>query len=102
MANRYLKGDSAGIPKDPVRAVQLFKQGVAGGNVSAMISLAWCYRKATGVEKDAAAAAELYRRAAQAGNADAMSFLGQCYQVFSVYLPNQLASEWRGRGKGPS
>ena len=55
---------SIGLPRDPLRAAQLFNDAAEAGNPAAMRHLAALYRAGVGVPKDQAKADELVDRAA--------------------------------------
>lgn len=65
---------------DPDRAVALFREAAARGNVRAQYALGWAHAKGRGVPVDYAQAAEWYRVAATAGgDAEAQFALGDLY-----------------------
>ncbi|MBO9435023.1 caspase family protein [Ruegeria sp. R13_0] len=57
---------------DVERAVTLYKQAAAEGDLRAMVSLAQLHESGTGVPQDMGTALDLYERAAEGGSADAM------------------------------
>jgi TPR repeat protein len=57
---------------DVERAVTLYKQAAAEGDLRAMVSLAQLHESGTGVPQDMGTALDLYERAAAGGSADAM------------------------------
>lgn len=57
---------------DVERAVTLYNQAAAEGDLRAMVSLAQLHESGTGVPQDMTAALDLYERAAEGGSADAM------------------------------
>ena len=57
---------------DVDRAVALYQQAAAEGDLRAMVSLAQLHESGTGVPQDMARALDLYERAAEGGSSDAM------------------------------
>lgn len=68
LGNCYLSG-SYGFPKQPRKAVNLFRLAAERGNAFAMVSLATCYVTATGIRRDDVVA-ESWLNSALAANAD--------------------------------
>jgi soluble lytic murein transglycosylase-like protein len=64
-AQAYEHGD--GVPRDPVRAVQLYCRASRYGDAEAQYSLAWMLTNARGIERDDAQAAHLFAAAAEQG-----------------------------------
>lgn len=76
---RYAKGD--GVPKDSVKAVELFRKAAAQGYASAMNNLGWMYANGEGVSQSHWQALDLYRVAAERGSAQANANLGNAYEI---------------------
>lgn len=57
-----------GVPKDPIRAAQLYCEAARGGDPEAMFGLGWMYANGRGVDRDDALAASLFARAASYGH----------------------------------
>ena len=60
-----------GVPRDPVRAAQLYCRAARQGDAQAQYSLAWMLTNARGVERDDVQAAHLFAAAAEQGIAQA-------------------------------
>lgn len=72
-----LESGESGVPRDVMRAKQLYERAVGAGNADAMNNLGRLLHTARGgVPKDAARAKQLYARAVKHGNVDAMNNLG--------------------------
>ena len=56
-----------GVPRDPVRAAQLYCRAARYGDAQAQYSLAWMLTNARGIERDDAQAAHLFAAAAEQG-----------------------------------
>jgi uncharacterized protein len=69
-----------GVPRDPARATQLFRNAADAGLGTAQFDLASCYEAGQGVPQDFAVAAEWYRKAAQQGDPGAQNNLASMYQ----------------------
>jgi TPR repeat protein len=70
-----------GVPKDQVRAVQLFEQAMLGGDDSAPANLASQYEAGEGVPKDLAKARILYEVGATYGDQIAQQALARLKNV---------------------
>ena len=77
----YLYGEGrAGLPKDDVEAVRLFRLAVAQSDAEAMSNLGVMYEKGRGgLAVDEVEALRLYREAANQGNPAALNNLGTAY-----------------------
>ena len=73
----YAKGES--VPKDTLKAAELWQKAAAQGNAGAQISLGAIYAKGEGVRKDAVKAIDWYQKAAAQGDADAQFALGMMH-----------------------
>ncbi|MFO1325823.1 MAG: transglycosylase SLT domain-containing protein [Rubrivivax sp.] len=60
-----------GVPRDPVRAAQLYCRAARFGDAEAQYSLAWMLTNARGIERDDAQAAHLFSAAGEQGHAQA-------------------------------
>ena len=69
----YEYGD--GVPRDPVRAAQLYCRAARYGDPQAQYSLAWMLTNARGIERDDAQAAHLFAAAAEQGMVQAQNML---------------------------
>lgn len=69
----YEHGD--GVPRDPVRAAQLYCRAARYGDAEAQYNLAWMLTHARGIERDDAQAAHLFAAAAEQGMAQAQNML---------------------------
>jgi soluble lytic murein transglycosylase-like protein len=69
----YEHGD--GVPRDPVRAAQLYCRAARYGDPQAQYSLAWMLTHARGIERDDAQAAHLFAAAAEQGMVQAQNML---------------------------
>jgi len=69
----YEHGD--GVPRDPVRAAQLYCRAARYGDPQAQYSLAWMLTNARGIERDDAQAAHLFAAAAEQGLVQAQNML---------------------------
>jgi soluble lytic murein transglycosylase-like protein len=58
---------SDGLPRDPVRAAQLYCRAARFGDAESQYSLAWMLTNARGIERDDAQAAHLFAAAAEQG-----------------------------------
>jgi len=72
-AQAYENGE--GVPKDPMRAADLYCEAARGGDPEAMFGLGWMYANGRGVPRDDALAASLFARAASYGHAYAQRML---------------------------
>jgi soluble lytic murein transglycosylase-like protein len=72
-AMAYENGE--GVPKDQLRAAQLYCTAARDGDPEAMFSLGWMYANGRGVARDDAIAASLFARAASFGHAHARQML---------------------------
>ena len=64
-----------GVPRDPVRAAQLYCRAARYGDPQAQYSLAWMLTNARGIERDDAQAAHLFAAAAEQGMVQAQNML---------------------------
>ena len=64
-----------GVPRDPVRAAQLYCRAARYGDAQAQYSLAWMLTNARGIERDDAQAAHLFAAAAEQGLEQARNML---------------------------
>ncbi len=69
----YEHGD--GVPRDPVRAAQLYCRAARYGDAEAQYNLAWMLTNARGIERDDAQAAHLFAAAAEQGMTQAQNML---------------------------
>jgi hypothetical protein len=69
-----------GVPRDPARATQLFRNAAEAGLDTAQFDLASCYEAGQGVPQDFGVAAEWYRKAAKQGDPGAQNNLASMYQ----------------------
>jgi len=69
----YEHGDN--VPRDPVRAAQLYCRAARYGDPQAQYSLAWMLTNARGIERDDAQAAHLFAAAAEQGMVQAQNML---------------------------
>ncbi len=69
----YEHGD--GVPRDAVRAAQLYCRAARYGDPEAQYSLAWMLTNARGIERDDAQAAHLFAAAAEQGMVQAQNML---------------------------
>ena len=72
-AQAYEYGD--GVPRDPVRAAQLYCRAARYGDAQAQYNLAWMLTNARGIERDDAQAAHLFAAAAEQGMVQAQNML---------------------------
>ena len=71
----YEHGD--GVPRDPVRAAQLYCRAARYGDPEAQFNLAWMLTNSRGVERDDAQAAHLFAAAAEQGMVQAQNMLAR-------------------------
>jgi soluble lytic murein transglycosylase-like protein len=64
-----------GVPKDPLRAAELYCQGARAGDAESQFSLGWMHANARGVTRDDAIAAYFFRLAAEQGHEHAKRML---------------------------
>lgn len=69
----YEHGD--GVPRDPVRAAQLYCRAARYGDAEAQYNLAWMLTNSRGIERDDAQAAHLFAAAAEQGLTQAQNML---------------------------
>jgi soluble lytic murein transglycosylase-like protein len=69
----YEHGD--GVPRDPVRAAQLYCRAARFGDAEAQYNLAWMLTNARGIERDDAQAAHLFAAAAEQGMTQAQNMI---------------------------
>jgi TPR repeat protein len=77
LGEAYESGE--GLPKDAVKAVDLFRQAAGKGVARAQFRLGRMYARGTGVPKDAVRAADLIKQSAQNDYAKAQAALGAMY-----------------------
>ncbi len=65
-----------GVPRDAVRAAQLYCRAARYGDAESQFSLAWMLTNSRGIERDDAQAAHLFAAAAEQGLAQAQNMLG--------------------------
>ncbi len=66
-----------GIPRNPVKAIELYCEAARLGDVEAQYNLGWMYAMGRGIERDDATAAYFFNMAAQQGDALAERMLRQ-------------------------
>ncbi len=71
----YEHGD--GVPRDPVRAAQLYCRAARYGDAEAQYNLAWMLTNSRGIERDDAQAAHLFAAAAEQGMVQAQNMLAK-------------------------
>jgi soluble lytic murein transglycosylase-like protein len=69
----YEHGD--GVPRDPVRAAQLYCRAARYGDPESQFNLAWMLTNSRGIERDDAQAAHLFAAAAEQGMVQAQNML---------------------------
>jgi soluble lytic murein transglycosylase-like protein len=69
----YEHGD--GLPRDPVRAAELYCRAARYGDAEAQFNLAWMLTNSRGIERDDATAAHLFAAAAEQGMPQARNML---------------------------
>jgi soluble lytic murein transglycosylase-like protein len=69
----YEHGD--GVPRDPVRAAELYCRAARYGDAEAQYNLAWMLTNSRGIERDDATAAHLFAAAAEQGMPQAQNML---------------------------
>ncbi len=69
----YEHGD--GVPRDPVRAAELYCRAARHGDAEAQFNLAWMLTNSRGIERDDAQAAHLFAAAAEQGLVQAQNML---------------------------
>lgn len=72
-ATAYEHGD--GVPRDPVRAAELYCRAARYGDAEAQYNLAWMMTNSRGIERDDATAAHLFAAAAEQGFVQAQNML---------------------------
>ena len=65
-----------GVPRDAVRAAQLYCRAARYGDAESQFNLAWMLTNSRGIERDDAQAAHLFAAAAEQGLAQAQNMLG--------------------------
>jgi soluble lytic murein transglycosylase-like protein len=70
-AQRYEHGDD--LPRDPVRAAELYCRAARYGDADSQYSLAWMLTNSRGIERDDATAAHLFAAAAEQGHRQALN-----------------------------
>jgi TPR repeat protein/CHAT domain-containing protein len=78
LATLYLNG--TGVPKEPVRALELLRRAAEAGFSLSRFQLGVLYARGQYVERDLAVAAEWYQKAAEQGDANAQNELGTMFQ----------------------
>ena len=66
-----------GVPKDPVRAAELYCRAARHGDAEAQYSLAWMMTNSRGIERNEAVAAHLFAAAAEQGFEQARNILAR-------------------------
>jgi soluble lytic murein transglycosylase-like protein len=66
-----------GVPRDPVRAAELYCRAARHGDAESQFSLAWMLTNARGIERDEAQAAHLFAAAAEQGYEQARNILAR-------------------------
>jgi len=66
-----------GVPRDPVRAAELYCRAARHGDAEAQYSLAWMMTNSRGIERNEAEAAHLFAAAAEQGLAQARNILAR-------------------------
>ncbi len=74
-AKSYEYGE--GVPRDPVRAAELYCRAARHGDPEAQYSLAWMLTNSRGIERDEAQAAHLFAAAAEQGYEQARNILAR-------------------------
>ena len=77
-AKAYEFGD--GLPRDPVRAAELYCRAARHGDAEAQYSLAWMMTNSRGIERNEAEAAHLFAAAAEQGYVQAKNMLARLGQ----------------------
>jgi TPR repeat protein len=78
------------VPENPAKAIELYRQALAGGDAQAAINLGYVYRQGAGAPKNPELAARYYRQAAEAGLAAGELGLGYAYDA-GLGVPKDLA-----------
>lgn len=93
LGERYAKGD--GVPKDSVKAVELFRKAANQGSAAAMNDLGVMYEHGEGVGQSHYIARDMYLLAAERGNAQAHVNLGAVYERgMGVPTDYKAALDW--------
>lgn len=93
LADAY--ANAVGVPRDPFRASQLFRQGCELGHAPACMFLAEAYRTGVGTRVDEAQALDLYGKACELGNALACRSVGDLYTMgASGMVDGKAAGVW--------
>jgi soluble lytic murein transglycosylase-like protein len=66
-----------GVPRDPVRAAELYCRAARHGDAESQYSLAWMLTNSRGIERDEAQAAHLFAAAAEQGYVQAKNILAR-------------------------
>ncbi len=82
LGSAYLQGE--GKPRDPFRAVQLFRKACSGKNAHGCMYLAEAYRKGEGAGADANKALDYYTQACDLGDGLACRSVGDLYVMGTV------------------
>ena len=69
-----------GVPKDPVRAAQLYCQAARQGDAESQYNLAWMYANGRGIERNDATASFFFHAAAEQGLPQAVRMLDRVGQ----------------------
>lgn len=84
-----------GMPKNSLRAVEMYAQAAACGHIGAMRALGMHYLRGDGAPQDAARGAALLQEAAQGGDAAAMKNLARCHELgLGVTRDERKAFTW--------
>jgi len=78
LARQYQEGQ--GVPKDCVKAFDLYQKAANSGNLFAINDVGVCYERGIGVQKEYVQAVKWYQKAADAGNSYGMMNLGSMYR----------------------
>ena len=74
---KALEHGESGVPRDPVRAAELYCRAARHGDAEAQYSLAWMLTNSRGIERDEAQAAHLFAAAAEQGIEQAKNILAR-------------------------
>lgn len=98
LGNLYYRGE--GVPKDVPRAMELLRQGAAGGSLQAMVYLGWIYDRGVEVPADQKQALEWYGQAADKGEKSSMFYLGTYHMCISKDYAKAIFNFVRAGEKG--
>ncbi len=100
LARIYLSGPSAGVERDPFKAVELLNSISSQNHPEGMYYLGILTRTGTGVTQDADAGLKLLVKAAEAGSQKAQLELIQIYSTPALNAPEQALHWLREAAKG--